>query len=522
MYLQHFGLSTPPFSLSPKLDFLYESNAFAESMAHLIYGVDSGEALVMITGPIGTGKTTAIQSFLTNLGPQFATALVTNTRINDRELLKLVLDDLDADYPVGGDKSDLVIAFKRFLIEAKRSGRRVLVVVDEAQNLPAETLEEVRLLTNLGQGEEQPVQIVLVGQPELEAAVDAPELAQLRQRIRVHYRLEPLTRDELGKYLPHRMTVAGCPRADVFTAEAVGRIYEFSGGVPRVVNTLANDALLAAFVAGHDRVRGPDVERPQPRVVPAAPVPVAVPAAPVFRPVEVPPAAVPATEAAPQAPAPVAPAARISFAERAPRSSRGGAAGFAWGVAGALAVAAVFYALVLRPGADGAANRTGAEPDLRPAPGETATAQVRPPVVATPMTAGPDTVAVATAFRTAAADTVIPFLADAADSQAGAEAASTDSVVATLINEDAGEDGLWAVHVVSFRTIDRAESYVANLRTHSAAAYYKAADVDGVGWYRVFLGPFPSRAAALAEAHRLSAKGVRYYKIVEYDQAESR
>ena len=117
---------------------------------------------------------------------------MTNTRITGRELLKLVLDDLGVEVPAQADKSDLVIAFKRYLIEGRKPGRRVLIVVDEAQNLPTETLEEVRLLTNLGQGEQQPVQIILVGQPELEATVEQPELAQLRQRIRVHYRLDPV------------------------------------------------------------------------------------------------------------------------------------------------------------------------------------------------------------------------------------------------------------------------------------------------------------------------------------------
>ena len=262
MYLDHFGLTVNPFGLSPKLEFLYKSSAFEESMAHLIYGVDNSEAIVMITGAIGTGKTMALQSFMANLNQSFQWALVTNTQVTPTELLKLILEDLGIEFPLGCDKSDLLILFKEFLIKTSRNGQRVIIIIDEAQNMTREVLEEIRLLTNLGQGDIQPVQVILVGQPELEAVVNRPDLAQLRQRIRVHYRLEPLSRKEVEEYLNHRMAVAGC-KDHVFKSAAIDLIADYSGGVPRLVNSLAGQALLSAFVAGRRHVTAEDVEPPE-------------------------------------------------------------------------------------------------------------------------------------------------------------------------------------------------------------------------------------------------------------------
>ena len=259
MYLDHFGLTVNPFGLSPKINFVFESGAFEENMAHLVYGLENSEAITLISGPVGSGKTLAIQTFLMKLGSQFSFALVTNTQVTSIELLKLILEDLDIKTPIGCDKSDLLILFKDFLLQEHNDGRRVVIVIDEAQNLEPDALEEVRLLTNLGQGDFQPVQIVLVGQPELEALVDQPSLRQLRQRIRVHYRLTPLLVSEVEGYLNHRMQVAGCSRS-VFSSEAVLRIFQLSGGIPRLTNSLANAALLSAYVAGRDSVKSEDVD----------------------------------------------------------------------------------------------------------------------------------------------------------------------------------------------------------------------------------------------------------------------
>jgi type II secretory pathway predicted ATPase ExeA len=270
MFLPEFGLAMQPFGISPRLEFLYKSGAFEESIAHLVYGLDNSEAIVMITGAIGTGKTMAIQSFLSYLGDRYVSALVTNTSVDSKELLKLVLEDLGHQAAPGSDKSDLLIAFKNLLVATGREGKRIVIVIDEAQNLSREVLEEVRLLTNLGQGDEQPVQIILVGQPELETAVQRPDLAQLKQRIRVHYKLAPLSRSELQQYVDHRMTVAG-GEAGVFTNGALDRVYSLSGGVPRVVNTLCGEALLSAYVAGRRKVEAVDLDEHANKPAPAAP-----------------------------------------------------------------------------------------------------------------------------------------------------------------------------------------------------------------------------------------------------------
>lgn len=259
MFQAHFGLKTNPFGLSPRLDFLYRSSTFQESMAHLLYGLEHGEAIVMITGQIGTGKTTAIQSFLTDLGLAYSTALITNTRVNSLELLKLILEDLGVSFASGIDKSDALILFKDFLLAESRAGRRVIIVVDEAQNLEPDVLEEIRLLTNLGQGDSQPVQLVLLGQPELLDRVNSEGLAQLRQRIRVHYKLDTLSRAELSEYVSHRMMAAG-GQADVFSDEALDRIWEFSNGIPRLVNSLASNGLLSAFVSDRFIVQAVDID----------------------------------------------------------------------------------------------------------------------------------------------------------------------------------------------------------------------------------------------------------------------
>ncbi len=259
MFLEKFNLSINPFGMTSGLDFLYRSTAFEESMAHLIYGLDNSEAIVLITGPIGSGKTMSLQSFLTNLGNHYLFALVTNTQVTHIELLKLILDDFGISLDPNWDKSDLLIAFKNFLIKARQEGQKVIVVIDEAQNLSCDVLEEVRLLTNLGQGAEQLVQLILVGQPELKELVNKPELAQLRQRIRVHYDVETLNHEEMVGYINHRMEVAGCAK-EVFKPNALKKIFKNSGGIPRLVNTIAGDALLSAFVANHSMVEVADVE----------------------------------------------------------------------------------------------------------------------------------------------------------------------------------------------------------------------------------------------------------------------
>ncbi|MBK8167119.1 MAG: AAA family ATPase [bacterium] len=573
MFLREFGLAVHPFGISPRLDFLYKSGAFEESIAHLVYGLENSEAFIMITGAIGTGKTIAIQSFLSHLGNRYLTALVTNTSVDPKELLKLVLEDLGVPLEAGADKSDLLIAFKKFLIESGRDGKRIIVVIDEAQNLSREALEEVRLLTNLGQGDEQPVQIVLAGQPELEEVLRRADLAQLRQRIRVHYKLAPLTRRELEEYVDHRMVVAG-GSAGVFSGRSLDRIYEVSRGIPRVVNTLCGDSLLAAYVAGRFKVEAEDVgetaagpaptaaDRPAPGPDPVGKATAGTRQAPVAEPNRSP-ARKGQREARPAAndPAPEMATRQEPRAEggaSAATPKRRASAGRAVGAVVLLAMLAVIGLAatgrldMLRsvgedPHLPGMSSRLEtppmAPPQLAPpepaveptrgdaqdtgAPGGSAgvstpdLAAAGEPGASTPI----DTVPVgvdmtATTPTTVAASGQEP--APARDSSAGAP---TPRSVPETSDDRAGAraptDGPFYLHVSSFRTPDHAHSLARQLADSGLMTVVRQQVVRDVVWYRVHIGPFPSHAEAVTRANELrEAKTITYYKVMSLEDGD--
>lgn len=525
MMLEHFGLATNPFGIAPKLDFLYRSAAFEESMAHLVYGLDNSEAIVMITGPVGMGKTMAVQSFLAHLGDRYVTALVTNTNVDAKELLKLILDDLGVALVPGADKSDVLIALKNFLIEEDKAGRRTIVVVDEAQNLAREVLEEIRLLTNIGQGDRQPIQLVLVGQPELEAMVRRDDLAQLRQRIRVHYVLAPLSRQELESYVDHRMKVAG-GKPGCFTGKALDRVYRFSGGVPRVVNSLCGEALLTAFLADHRRVEGEDVEIGTADKEASAVVVVGQS---------------PAEESVPQHaprresfPAPGQQSG--SFAERRaagkPRSGGVRSARLTWSLAAVAAVSAVF--LFAFGGMD-AIRSFGAGARIVP-PGGDAGAPDSPAVAALPVPADSAAMAVRVDSMGAASSRG----EDAGMSGSGQSAVAASPGGDEDLRRASGEiEELAAVgapdetfpdpelsptyflHVSSFRDGSRAESLARSLRDKGWTAEVRASESRGVNWYRVNIGPFFERDEAVHTANELQMTGdITYYKVVLLDKVD--
>ncbi len=249
MYLDHFGLYTAPFSLVPHLRFLYLSASFEETMAHLLYGLDGGEDIILITGEIGSGKTLALHNLACNIKGQYEVVVVNTTQVNFNELLKLVLSDQGFTLAAGLDRADLLTLLKQHLESLNRAGKRLLLVIDEAQNLDVATLEGVRLLTNLGPVTDQLLQLILAGQPGLRKKINLPELAQVRQRIRVHYHLGSLSARETSEYIEHRLKVAGCEKS-LFSRSALELIHRRSFGVPRLVNTLADQALLAAYVDG--------------------------------------------------------------------------------------------------------------------------------------------------------------------------------------------------------------------------------------------------------------------------------
>jgi len=544
MYLEHFGLAVNPFGLSPKLDFLYRSETFEESMAHLIFGLDNQEAIVLITGAIGTGKTMALQSFLVNLGPRFEFALITNTRLTSVELMKLILEDLGVKFPVGSDKSDLLILFKDFLLEASNAGKRVLIVVDEAQNLSSEVLEEIRLLTNLGQGEGQPVQIILVGQPELDAKVNRPDLAQLRQRIRVHYNLDPLSRKEIEEYLDHRMAVAGCTRR-VFTSESIDMIYRESRGVPRLVNTMAGEALLSAFVAGHDKVHAGDVESdkdlsfktgPAPAVPPKESRPVVPSPEPVADPVAAgalrretpelmaPPPGPPQPDmpvSAPPAAREAAPSPRVNIPSR--RRSNGAWRAMSGWVVAALVVVAIgtLYFMGYLDGVIGAIYPLG--------PGESQQAVHQ--------TAEPQEEMAAVAAQAAVTEKPeeLPQQIDPAEDEPPAtivsEPAEPEAVVTEIKPAETGSKesttaasiGNIFIHISSFRTSERATSLVRRMSSVGPGAVTLNMEVRGEAWYRVYLGPYASREEAYMDAIRFKQDGtITYYRLttIEPDQLD--
>jgi general secretion pathway protein A len=273
MYLTHFGLREPPFSITPDPRFLYMSARHREALAHLIYGVGEHGGFVQLTGEVGTGKTSVCRLLLEQLPVNVDLALVFNPRLSPVELLATVCDELRIAYPAGTTSAkDLVDRLHRHLLEAHTAGRRTVLIVDEAQNLAPEVLEEVRLLTNLETARDKLLQVILIGQPELAAILEQPKLRQLAQRVTARYHLEPLSRQETAAYIRHRLAVAGRGRA-VFTAGALRSLYRRSRGIPRIINAMADRALLGAYTRESSQVDAATVRRAAAEVLGQAPAP---------------------------------------------------------------------------------------------------------------------------------------------------------------------------------------------------------------------------------------------------------
>ncbi len=254
MYTQHFHLKELPFSIAPNPRYLYLSPKHREALAHLLYGIGVGGGFVVLSGEVGTGKTTLCRALLDQLPEDVDLALIFNPRLNSRELLAGICDELHV--PYSGPKASLkqlIDALNQFLLETHARGRRVIVLIDEAQNLRFDVLEQIRLLTNLETNQAKLLQIILVGQPELNQVLDRPNLRQLAQRVTARYHLQPLSRREAQDYLEHRMLVAGSSE-DVFTPGAVRTIHRKSRGIPRLINLIADRALLGAYTQGKFRV----------------------------------------------------------------------------------------------------------------------------------------------------------------------------------------------------------------------------------------------------------------------------
>jgi general secretion pathway protein A len=248
MYTSFFGLQEKPFAITPDPRYLYLSERHAEALAHLLYGINEAGGFIQLTGEVGTGKTTVIRSLLEQLPGHADVALILNPRVTPAEFLLTICEELHVPVPEAGRGSTktLMDLIGRHLLDTHARGRRVVLIVDEAQNLGTETLEQVRLLTNLETATTKLLQIILIGQPELRTLLDQPDLRQLAQRITGRYHLDPLSADETSGYVKHRMRVAGAT-AEVFTPSALREIHRLSGGIPRVINVICDRTLLGAF-----------------------------------------------------------------------------------------------------------------------------------------------------------------------------------------------------------------------------------------------------------------------------------
>jgi general secretion pathway protein A len=257
MYTSFFGLQEKPFAITPDPRYLYLSERHAEALAHLLYGINEAGGFIQLTGEVGTGKTTVIRSLLEQLPGHADVALILNPRITPAEFLLTICEELHVAVPEAGRGSTktLMDVLGRHLLDTHASGRRVVLIVDEAQNLSTQTLEQVRLLTNLETATTKLLQIILIGQPELRELLDQPELRQLAQRITGRYHLNPLSQEESAGYVKHRMRIAGAT-AEVFTPSALREVHRLSGGIPRVINVICDRALLGAFTQEDHRAGG--------------------------------------------------------------------------------------------------------------------------------------------------------------------------------------------------------------------------------------------------------------------------
>jgi len=261
MYEPYYGFAEKPFSLTPDPKYLYRSESHANAFELLQYAIERREGFVVITGDIGTGKTTLCRALLEQTDKRTFTALLLNPFLSEEDLLKAILQDLGVvsrgEERLAGrqpSKQDLINALSDFLLSLVPLGARGVLIIDEAQNLPLPILEQIRILSNLETDKEKLLQIILVGQLNLLPLLRSPELRQLDQRVSIRYQLKPLTEEEAGAYVLHRLAIANGARSVVFTAPALKLVHQYSGGIPRLVNMLCDRALLGGYSAQTNRI----------------------------------------------------------------------------------------------------------------------------------------------------------------------------------------------------------------------------------------------------------------------------
>ena len=254
MYESYFGFERPPFNNVPDTSFFYGSNRHTEALAQLLYTVEGRKGFAVLTGEIGAGKTTLTRALLRRFDPETTTtAVITNSRLTGVQLLYTVAREYGLE-ELAPSRPKLLEAINGFLVRELAADRNVVLLIDEAQDLPVSTLEEVRLISNLETEQDKLIQIILVGQPELRESIDHPDLRQLRQRIAMRYHLLPLDRGETAEYVVHRLRVASPTGAVRFTDRAINAVYRYSRGVPRLINLCCDKALLVAYTEDQARV----------------------------------------------------------------------------------------------------------------------------------------------------------------------------------------------------------------------------------------------------------------------------
>ena len=254
MYTAHFGLSEAPFGITPDTSFFFTSPHSQEALNTLLIAARNGEGFIKITGEVGTGKTLLCRKFMATLPEEFVTAYIPNPYLEPRTLMLALADELEIELAKDVDQHQLLKLITNRLLALAAEGKRVLLCLDEAQAIPIESLEALRLLTNLETEKRKLLQIVLFGQPELNRNLALDSIRQLAQRITFHYHLGPLTRDDMEYYLAHRLRVAGYAGSRLFQRGAIAGLYRGSGGIPRLVNILAHKALMVCYGEGKQQV----------------------------------------------------------------------------------------------------------------------------------------------------------------------------------------------------------------------------------------------------------------------------
>ena len=253
MYKHYFGLQDSPFSIAPNPQYLYMSTRHREALAHLLYGVKSDGGFILLTGEVGTGKTTVCRCLLAQIPTDVDIAMVLNPKQTAVELLATICDELHITYNPNASIKILVDRLNVFLLDSHRAGRKTILIIDEAQNLEVDVLEQLRLLTNLETNQRKLLQIILLGQPELLTLLGRQELRQLSQRVTARFHLDALNQQEVGEYIQHRLTVAGGNQT-LFPPTSIRRIYQITAGIPRLINLVCDRALLGAYVENQPRV----------------------------------------------------------------------------------------------------------------------------------------------------------------------------------------------------------------------------------------------------------------------------